>query len=77
MTEVFCGNGQGRLFSAYFECYVVVSLDSIKEAFKMCSLVFAHTRVTTPLPLKRFGQVMVIFSDHDMDSIVSGFSNQL
>ena len=67
------------IFSAYFECYVVVSLDSIREAFKkkMCSLVFAHTRVTTPLPLKRFGQVMVIFSDHDMDSIVSGFSNQL
>ena len=55
-------------------CYVVVSLDSIgKPLKKMCSLVFANTGVTPPLPLKRFGQVMVIFSDHDMDSIVSGY----
>ena len=62
------------IFSAYFECYVVVSLDSIREAFKkMCCLVLPNTGVTPPLPLKRFGQVMVIFSDHDMDSIVSGY----
>ena len=37
---MFCGNGMDRkdyfvgIFSAYFECYVVVSLDSIREAFK-------------------------------------------
>ena len=32
VTKVFCGNGMDRIVGIF--CYVVVSLDSIGEAFK-------------------------------------------